>query len=719
MVELVTVVCNSSRAIGELAARAAALRARGVPTRTVAYCKCGGGDLHSDSHSDMHMHGGCDAHVGNVGREGAAYLRHLAARLQARALAPVTILLNGGFRKPNKGRVADAIVADVLAAFHAEHPAVAITAQHDDDDETLKTTNGRQQRRAVAALSPIERLERLFSDGSNASTMPGRGTTGYVASAAGLAEGRSSTTSMSDAGWFSGGGVAASTSAAAAAAATACDADAAHRGGGDASGGALSSYCGSVEARRACARSPTLLPCGAPAPCACDVPPPETCRWKRRRLEPASPPSLAAWGCAHWGVAPQTAAACGWQAYGSFAVGRRLVEAWPVATLSGARRQLERAGRHGGMAGHFMERLWRSVFLCSHSARQQRHQHQRPRPRAAPLGAGAAREDAGIMEPTAATSSVVGDAVGTMAPIVPEGPAATAAAATARLLTHAQRVPKAPDLWRELVAGARHNTSRKWLLWNDGQAPHRRDYVALRETSSFRVDGMARDADPGFRYFEARARRINARHAHQNLSTVAAMRAKWHGVTLVGRVPLWELLQHLSRTVDYTDKMLCTTNQWLHTLQVYEGMLLDGITDPKLLFLALVHDIGKLLSLFGEDDANVDGLNSQQLVRGVAGAGMGSVVSQWNHDEFGYTKLRRAAGVPPEVAWVVRWHSFVPLITGRMAHVLTPRERAWMPLLRTLWEYDHKTKSRVRLPEVDLAAAQRIVESFVPEGLEF
>ena len=41
--------------------------------------------------------------------------------------------------------------------------------------------------------------------------------------------------------------------------------------------------------------------------------------------------------------------------------------------------------------------------------------------------------------------------------------------------------------------------------------------------------------------------------------------------------------------------------------------------ERKLLFLALVHDVGKLLSLFGEDDANVDGMNTRVLHGGRSG----------------------------------------------------------------------------------------------------
>lgn len=163
--------------------------------------------------------------------------------------------------------------------------------------------------------------------------------------------------------------------------------------------------------------------------------------------------------------------------------------------------------------------------------------------------------------------------------------------------------------------------------------------------------------------------------------------------------------------------MLRTTNQFVHVLQVYEGMVLDGIRDERLLFLALIHDLGKLLSLFGEDDANVDGLNERVLTPGTPGGGMESVVTTWNHDEFGYQKL--APYLPRDLAWVVRWHSFSPLVSGDAEAWLTDEERAWLPTLRTLFEYDHKTKSYWRVPDVDYDACRRLVATFLPPEVVF
>jgi hypothetical protein len=66
---------------------------------------------------------------------------------------------------------------------------------------------------------------------------------------------------------------------------------------------------------------------------------------------------------------------------------------------------------------------------------------------------------------------------------------------------------------------------------------------------------------------------------------------------------------------------------------------------------ALVHDVGKLLSVFGERDENVDCMN--RVVGG--GPGLDGLEVQWNHDEFGWMKLRPY--LPDRVLDVLKFHS--------------------------------------------------------------
>ena len=110
-----------------------------------------------------------------------------------------------------------------------------------------------------------------------------------------------------------------------------------------------------------------------------------------------------------------------------------------------------------------------------------------------------------------------------------------------------------------------------------------------------------------------------------------------------GRVGFAQVLHF---TVDHTDRFLMYTSQFIHCLQVFggivraddqsdpamEGLVTDG-TRSDLEIGALIHDLGKTLTLFGERDGNVDCMN--RIVRFV-GNGLDGVVAQWNHDEFAF-----------------------------------------------------------------------------------
>ena len=57
---------------------------------------------------------------------------------------------------------------------------------------------------------------------------------------------------------------------------------------------------------------------------------------------------------------------------------------------------------------------------------------------------------------------------------------------------------------------------------------------------------------------------------------------------------------------------------------------------------ALVHDIGKALTLFGEEDANVDCMNRVvPPYPSVRDGGLDALDTQWNHDSWAQLRLKR------------------------------------------------------------------------------
>jgi predicted HD phosphohydrolase len=65
------------------------------------------------------------------------------------------------------------------------------------------------------------------------------------------------------------------------------------------------------------------------------------------------------------------------------------------------------------------------------------------------------------------------------------------------------------------------------------------------------------------------------------------------------------LLELQAQIVDPTNFFMFTGSQLTHTLQALESMEKAGITDREFLATTLIHDLGKLASLQGEQWENL------------------------------------------------------------------------------------------------------------------
>lgn len=232
----------------------------------------------------------------------------------------------------------------------------------------------------------------------------------------------------------------------------------------------------------------------------------------------------------------------------------------------------------------------------------------------------------------------------------------------------------------------------------------RRGYE-LRPLASPRPPGPERKA------FQAESREIIRRHRAQTLETVTLLRRKYERPVL-GRVETWSLLERLAECVDPTDESLYGVSQQLHLLQVLGAMEADGVSDRDLLAAALIHDVGKVLLLAGEAPENVVCLN-EPIGDYAAGAGLDQCVFQWNHDEFGYSRLRDE--VPDVVAWIVRYHSIDP---DQCAPIMNTRDRERAErYLRPFRQYDQGSKSPYRLPRKRLDDYRELATALLPRTL--
>ena len=213
--------------------------------------------------------------------------------------------------------------------------------------------------------------------------------------------------------------------------------------------------------------------------------------------------------------------------------------------------------------------------------------------------------------------------------------------------------------------------------------------------------------------FWSRAQPIERRHLAQTEAAVAALRAKYEA-PIIGDVRVWDQIERLALCIDPSDSRLYNTSQLVHLLQVIEGMAHDGIVDPDLILAALVHDIGKVLLLTDEDPANIVCTNTVIAAPG-PGCGLDACTFQWNHDEFGWSRLKDH--VPDHVAWLVRYHS---IDMDQAEPYFDQRDHEWAErYLRVFARYDHDTKSAHLRPSIELRSYRDLIEDTFPDPIPF
>lgn len=231
-----------------------------------------------------------------------------------------------------------------------------------------------------------------------------------------------------------------------------------------------------------------------------------------------------------------------------------------------------------------------------------------------------------------------------------------------------------------------------------------------------------------FRDYEAETRssvkefyRLN--HRYQSFDFVQEKRQEFLQLRRA-RMGIWEAMEFLNKLVDDSDPDT-DLSQIEHLLQTAEAIRADG--HPRWFVLTgLIHDLGKVLCLFGEPQWAVVGdtfpvgcsfsskivyheffrenadwdhpVYSEETGVYEAGIGLKNVQMSWGHDEYLYHVTRPY--LPIEAQYMIRYHSFYP------AH----RERAyeWMfddddaanfEWVRRFNPYDLYSKSDVR-PDV-------------------
>jgi inositol oxygenase len=244
------------------------------------------------------------------------------------------------------------------------------------------------------------------------------------------------------------------------------------------------------------------------------------------------------------------------------------------------------------------------------------------------------------------------------------------------------------------------------------------------------------DVRPGVREF------YRQNHAGQTLDFVLAKKRQYLAKTkrVMG---IWEAMEFLNTLVDDSDPDT-ELSQIEHLMQTSEAIRRDGL--PRWFILTgLIHDLGKVLCLFGEPqwavvgdtfpvgcrysdrivfsefftanpDANVP---EYQTPCGIyqEGCGLDQVHLSWGHDEYLYHVVKDY--LPEEGLAMIRYHSFYAgHHEGQYTHLMDARDQRLLGWVRTFNPYDLYSKGHER-PDVPALTPyyQELIAEFFPPQL--
>ncbi len=208
---------------------------------------------------------------------------------------------------------------------------------------------------------------------------------------------------------------------------------------------------------------------------------------------------------------------------------------------------------------------------------------------------------------------------------------------------------------------------------------------------------------------------------------------------------VWQALDFLNTLVDDSDPDVEFT-QIEHALQTAEAI---RAADQPRWFIAtgLVHDLGKILCLFGEPQWAVVGdtfpvgcgwsskivyhhffrdnpdahVAAYQTENGIyeSGCGLDKVHMSWGHDEYIYQVVKDC--LPDEALYMLRYHSFYPWHKeGEYSNLINDADRSMVKWVRAFNRFDLYSKGASRPNVTELMPYyQTLADEFFPDPLRW
>jgi len=231
-------------------------------------------------------------------------------------------------------------------------------------------------------------------------------------------------------------------------------------------------------------------------------------------------------------------------------------------------------------------------------------------------------------------------------------------------------------------------------------------------------------------------------HMNQTVDFVKQKRAQYLPLKK-RRLGMWQALEHLNTLVDDSDPDTDLL-QIAHAMQTAEQIRSDG--HPRWFILAgLIHDLGKVLCLWGEPQWAVvgdtfpvgckfsdrivlpeffqDNPDSQvpeyQTELGIyeSECGLENVLMSWGHDEYIYHVTKDY--LPLEALYMLRYHSFYPGHRGgAYQQLMNDQDREYFQYVKKSNPYDLYTKSSTP-PDVEKLGPyyRDLIAEFFPDEI--
>ena len=212
-----------------------------------------------------------------------------------------------------------------------------------------------------------------------------------------------------------------------------------------------------------------------------------------------------------------------------------------------------------------------------------------------------------------------------------------------------------------------------------------------------------------------------------------------------GKKGVWEAAEFLNQLVDDSDPDT-DVSQIEHLMQTAEAIRADG--HPRWFVLTgLIHDLGKVLCLFGEPQwavvgdtfpvgcryseqivfpeffsANPDSLQPEyQTLCGIysQGCGLDNVHLSWGHDEYLYHVVKDY--LPEPALYMIRYHSFYPgHREGAYDFLMNDHDREMFEWVRKFNPYDLYSKSAAKPDARELRPYyQGLIDRYFPKQVAF